>query len=220
MTKNALSTVIVACAVLTIGCAQKQDSSPSASVTASQSGEKASQAAAETVPAGASPADSVELIDADWPQIEALVKEQRGKIVVLDLWSTACEPCMDEFPNLLKLQGKYPDDVAGISFDLDYAGIPSKPQAGYRERVLKFLNGQNKSTVRHRMSTVAADEIFAQISLDSIPAIFVYDREGQLVKKFNGLMGPKEELSYEKHVIPFVEQLVTASQAQPAGSSN
>ncbi len=155
-----------------------------------------------------SPQQQIDLIEANWSVLQSLVSDQKGKIVVVDVWSTACEPCMKEFPHLIRLQTKYPDDVVAISFDIDYAGIKNKPPAYYRERVLKFLGSQSESKVLHRMCDTAAEDLFTEIKLDSIPAVYVYGRDGTLAKRFDGSNSSGEEVSYVKQVIPFVDGLV------------
>ena len=150
----------------------------------------------------------IELIEANWSELQALIAEQKDKVVVVDIWSTACEPCMKEFPHLIELQKQYSNDVVAISFDIDFAGIKNKPPEYYRERVLRFLGSQAENKVLHRMCTTAADELFAEIKLNSIPAIYVYGRDGTLARRFEGSDGQGEELSYEKQVIPFVNELI------------
>ena len=150
----------------------------------------------------------VELIEANWNELQSLIHEQKGKIVVVDVWSTACEPCMKEFPHLISLQRQHSEDVVAISFDIDFAGIKNKPPEYYRERVLEFLGSQDESSVLHRMCNTPADELFVELDLDSIPAIYVYGRDGALAKRFDGSSRQGEALSYEKQIIPFVDELI------------
>ena len=160
------------------------------------------------------PVRPVELIESDWAGLQSLVEQQKGKIVVVDVWSTACEPCMKEFPFLIGLHQRFPNDVTAISFDVDYAGIKNKPPTYYRERVVKFLGSQIENSVLHRMCTTAAEDLFDAIKLDSIPAVYVYGRDGALLKRFDGSSGESEGVSYEKQVIPFVGDLVQRDPAK------
>lgn len=171
-------------------------------------------------PTSASDVQEIELVETDWKGVQKLIGEQTGKIVVLDVWSTACEPCMKEFPHLIELQKAHPNDLVCISFDVDYAGMRNKPVQFYRERVLKFLSSQEKNTVLHRMCTTAADELFDEIKLDSIPAVYVYGRDGKEAKQFRGAGDGGEGISYEKQVVPFVDELLKqAAAAAPTTSS-
>lgn len=151
----------------------------------------------------------------NWEQLQELVASHKGKVVVVDIWSTACEPCLREFPRLVALQQRHPQDVVCIGFDCDFAGAKNKPVAYYRERVLKALNSMDAGQVINGMSTLAADELFQKIDLDSIPAVYVYDRAGKVAKRFDNRTpaSPTEEgISYELQIDPLVAELVKAAQ--------
>ena len=81
---------------------------------------------------------SVTLKAGTWADVQKLIGASKGKIVVVDFWSTSCLPCKKEFPNLVKLDRDHPDKLVCISVNLDYAGIRSKPPEYYRPRVEKF----------------------------------------------------------------------------------
>ena len=150
----------------------------------------------------------IDLLEVNWSQLQLMIAEHKGKIVVVDVWSTSCEPCLKEFPQLIALQDKYPNDVVAISFDVDFSGIKHKPTTFYRDRVLNFLNSQKPSRVTHRMSNTATDELFSEIQIESIPAVFVYGRDGNVAKRFEGTNDQGDEISYKTQIIPFVDQLV------------
>ena len=155
------------------------------------------------------------LQELDWKQLQELVASHKGKVVVVDLWSTSCEPCLREFPHLVALQKQHPADVVCISYDCDFIGAKNKPAAYYRERVLKFLESAEAKSIINAMSTVAADELFVQIDVDSIPAVYVYDQSGKLAKRFDNRTpaSPTEEgISYETQIGPLVSELVKAAQ--------
>ena len=119
-----------------------------------------------------------------WEEALGIVKKHKGKVVVLDLWSTSCEPCMKEFPNLVKLHRERGKDVACVSVSADYAGSKKKPPEYFKERVLNFLTEQ-EATFDNVLCNVPSDELFEQIKLSSIPAVYVFGRDGKLVKRFD-----------------------------------
>lgn len=157
--------------------------------------------------------DAIELKELSWDQLQEVVASHKGKVVVVDIWSTSCEPCLREFPHLVAMQQRHPDDVVCISFDCDYIGAKNKAVGHYRDRVLKQLTGQHAEKLINGMSTVAADELFEKLDIDSIPAVYVYDRTGKLSKRFDNRTpaGDSEDgISYEKQIDPLVANLLKA----------
>jgi thiol-disulfide isomerase/thioredoxin len=123
--------------------------------------------------------------------IQQLIARYRGKIVVLDAWSTACPPCIKEFPRLVELHRKSdPSDVACISLSFDYEGLD--PPEKVRDRVLRFLEKQGAG-FDNILSTVESLDLLKQMGIPSLPAVLVYDRQGRLVRQF-GSEG--EEFTY------------------------
>lgn len=156
-------------------------------------------------------APEIELTESDWDQLQERIARHKGKIVVVDVWSTSCEPCLREFPNLVALQAKYAKDVVCISFDCDFIGAKNKPVAYYRERVLKNLSSLKADRLTNLICTQEADELFQKINVDSIPAVFVYKRDGSLAKQFDNrtpVSETEQDISYEKQVAPLVAELL------------
>ena len=152
----------------------------------------------------------VKLKAGKWKDVEAIVAKSTGKIVVVDIWSTSCLPCMQEFPHLLEIQKKYGDKVVCISFNVDYVGIKSKPAQTYEKNVQKFLQKHN-ATCMNFLCTSPSDEIFQTLELPSIPAVYVYGVDGKLLKRFDDTLfvdGKYEAFNYKDDVNPFVEGLL------------
>ena len=189
------------------------------SVTPDEPGAAAEQQkAGEQVPTGQTagrPADDLAVKDMNWTELQELVARHKGKIVVVDIWSTSCEPCLRELPYLVTLQKRHPEQVVCISFDCDYDGRKNRPVDYWRERVVQNLKKVQAESIVNVMCTVAADELFQQIELDSIPAVCVYDRTGKLSKRFDNttpVSATEEGISYEKQIDPLVAELVKAEE--------
>lgn len=152
----------------------------------------------------------VELTAGTWKDVETIVAASKGKIVVVDVWSTACDPCMREFPHLVTLHNEHKDQMVCISLNVDYVGIKSKPAEFYRTRVEAFLTKQ-KAVCTNLLCTTASDKLFQALELSSIPAVFVYGRDGKLAKRFDdSMLGEDEEdaFTYEKDINPFLKELL------------
>lgn len=144
-----------------------------------------------------------------WDELQASLKDHAGKVIVIDFWSTSCEPCLREFPQLVALQEKHGKDVVGISVNCDYIGLKKKPPEFYRDRVTKTLTDLKAQPLINVLCTQPSDDLFAALKVDSIPAVFVYGRDGKLAHRFDNRTSKGEEgVSYEKQVTPAVTALL------------
>jgi thiol-disulfide isomerase/thioredoxin len=129
----------------------------------------------------AAPAITLQILDLDG--IQKFIAAHRGKIVVLDCWSTSCPPCIEEFPKLVALHNKYDvSNLACISLSFDFEG-PGQPTE-VQPTVLKFLQTQH-ATFENVLGGEPSDVLLKKMNLASIPAVFVYDRQGNL-HRFEG----------------------------------
>ena len=145
-----------------------------------------------------------------WDNVLEQVKANKGRIVVVDIWSTSCLPCMTEFPNLVELQKTHGDKIACISFNVDYVGIKNKPAEFYRARVEAFLTKQ-KAIFSNVLCNVESDKVFEKLELSSIPAVYVFDAEGKEVRRFDDSLlkdGEEEAFTYKADINPFIKGLV------------
>lgn len=159
------------------------------------------------------PAD-VSLKAGTWKDVEALVAANPGRIVVVDIWSTSCLPCITEFPNLITLQKTHGDKIVCVSFNVDYVGIKSKPPETYRERVEKFLK-KEQAEIPNFLCSLPSDAVFEELKLTSIPAAYVFGRDGKLAKRFDDSLlvdGKEEAFTYAADINPFVKTLLSANE--------
>lgn len=165
------------------------------------------QPTSATISAADEAKSEVKLQILDWEATQKLIAAKKGKIVVVDAWSTSCVPCIKEFPNLVALQKSHAKDVVCISLNLDYIGLKAKPPKFYEERVLAFLTKQ-QATFDNVLCSEEAEVMFEKLGIPSIPAVFVYGRDGKLAKTFDNSEAENEEegFTYED-VTKFVEEL-------------
>lgn len=141
-------------------------------------------AAATTSAAPAPKQPEVTLVLKNFDELQQLIASKQGKVVVVDVWSTYCEPCMKEFPGLVALHKQHgPEKVACISLCANFAGL-GKPEDELAEP-LKFLQDQG-ATFDNVLSSEPDTKLYEKLKIASVPTIFVYDRQGKLVKMFDG----------------------------------
>lgn len=107
--------------------------------------------------------------------------DYKGKVVILDFWATWCPPCRKGIPDLIEIKKQYGEDfeIVGVSVDTD-----TKPDVpGFIEEY-----GINYPVVYGNMG------VYNQYGgIRSIPTAFIINQEGQIFKKYVGLV-PKETL--------------------------
>jgi thiol-disulfide isomerase/thioredoxin len=108
--------------------------------------------------------------------IRQLIRERKGKSLLLNVWATWCKPCVDEFPDLVKIRRSFADSLVDvIAVSVDY---PDEIES----KILPFLASQNAVFPLY-VSTVKKEEELMD-ALDpswtgGIPATFVYDQQGR-----------------------------------------
>ncbi len=138
------------------------------------------------------------------------IAEFSGRIVVVDVWSTSCPPCMKEFPHLVELAKQWPEDVVCISLNLDYIGLAKEPPESLIPKVTKFLKSTNADAPNlvHLLSSDEDSAMLSKLEIASMPAIFIYDRKGNLSTKVTADTAGSDGMSYASDVNPVVEKLV------------
>ena len=125
----------------------------------------------------------VSVVIVDHSEIMKRIASHRGKIVVLDCWSTSCPPCVREFPGLVTLQKEYGDSVVCLSLSFDYEGF------GVPEDVLppvqKFLEQVSAGSIENLLNRDGADSLYTKMNLTSVPVVMVWDRDGTMVQQFD-----------------------------------
>ncbi|MEM7297490.1 MAG: TlpA disulfide reductase family protein [Bacteroidota bacterium] len=56
------------------------------------------------------------------------ISDFQGKLIILNFWGTYCGPCIEEFPDLKKVESNYPDQVSVIALSDEN-----------KERILSFV---------------------------------------------------------------------------------
>ena len=110
------------------------------------------------------------------------LKEQKGKVVLIDCWATWCGPCIKKFPHLVELHKKYSaKGLVCVSLSLDKLG----PDETYKqENVLKFLKEKGAEFPNYIVSEPKKDEEVLQKLLgeySAVPYMVMFDRTGRRV---------------------------------------
>lgn len=108
-------------------------------------------------------------------QIQPLIQAQDGTITLVNIWASWCEPCKEEFPDMLRLFDNYREEgVRLVLISTDFERF--KPDA------VAFLKSQN--VVFETYIKVGSDagfiEAFGADWSGALPATFIYNADGEL----------------------------------------
>jgi len=130
--------------------------------------------------AGVRKPGQVDLQPMNLAQFNRFIAQQRGKVVVVDVWATYCPPCMRDFHHLVELSREEDrQKVVCMSLNIDNQGLA--PIDRLVPRVLPFLEKQ-KATFDNILMTDDADQVYRTLRLAGIPAVLIYDQQGRLVE--------------------------------------
>ena len=133
------------------------------------------------------PVAVVSPIDTD--ALKGILTQQRERPLLVNFWATFCDPCRDEFPDLVKIDKDYRPrslDFVTVSLD-DFTDI--------KTTVPQFLDSM-KATMPAYLLNVSDPEpainlVDARWQGD-LPATFLYNEKGELVYKHIGRVNTAE----------------------------
>jgi thiol-disulfide isomerase/thioredoxin len=125
----------------------------------------------------------------DGPSVR--LSDFRGKVVVLNFWTTWCTACIGEMPELVELQKRDGDHLAILGTSLDF--VPNDDQVAKLPSPGE-IRAKVARVVRQRgiNYTVLLDEtgaVGARFNGGELPATVIIDAEGNVRRRF---IGPRE----------------------------
>ena len=108
----------------------------------------------------------------------------KDKVVLLDFWATWCKPCLETMPRLQQLYSAYFDkgvEVMGVSIDED------------KDRLKKIRKMVEKMDITYPVFVDAKQTpAWHQFKVKAIPAMFLIDRDSQVVGQWVGKIDYEE----------------------------
>ena len=108
--------------------------------------------------------------------------QQKGKVVLLNIWATWCHPCRDEIPELRAIHNRYRDrglELIGVSVDT----------YGTDETIRTFMNDFQMTFPIWRDPD---ERISTQFLVVGVPATFLIDKQGILRWRRTGPIAPND----------------------------
>lgn len=121
------------------------------------------------------------------------LKEFNGKLVIINFWASWCQPCVDEFPTLLKLIKHFDGKVVLIAISADYT----------REDMTNFLKAFDVSSPFIKVLWDKDKKIAQSYGTEILPETYILDGQLKMIRKIVGV-----DKWYNKEAIGFFEDLV------------
>lgn len=119
------------------------------------------------------------LKDVTGRELQKIIASYQGeKAVLVNVWATWCAPCIEEFPDIVKIQRKYEDQLRVVFVSTDF------PDS--RDKALAFLKDHNVDWTTYFKT--GSDEAFIEaISKEwtgAMPFTKILNKQGEVVARW------------------------------------
>jgi thiol-disulfide isomerase/thioredoxin len=127
-------------------------------------------------------ADPVEFSGTTYEDEKFSSVDERGSVLVLNVWYASCAPCRKEAPDLVEIAGDYKDK------GVDFVGINVRDEAG------PALAFQKKYELPYPslpdLDSSILYSLRGQVSPNAVPSTLVLDVEGRVAARISGAADP------------------------------
>jgi thiol-disulfide isomerase/thioredoxin len=127
------------------------------------------------------PAPEISFVDLTGNTVS--LSEFTGKIVLVNLWATWCEPCLREMPSLERLQLRLGDKITVVAVSEDRGGSKA---------VEPFIDKLGLKSIKTYLDPKSTAE--RAFKVQGLPTSFLIDRQGKILGSVEGAAewdGPK-----------------------------
>lgn len=116
-------------------------------------------------------------------ELQRLLKRDGTRPLLVNYWATWCDPCRDEFPDLVKIDEQY------RAKGLDFIAITLDDLADINTAVPKFLRLMNAKMPVYLLNVTDPEPAINSVDPEwggALPATFLYNNKGEVVYKHFG----------------------------------
>jgi len=133
------------------------------------------------------PLPAVSAIDTD--ALKALITKERQHPLLVNFWATFCDPCRDEFPDLVKIDKDFgPGSLEFFTVSLD-------DMTDIKTSVPKFLQSMNATMPAYLLNVSDPEPAINLVDRGwrgDLPATYLYNEKGEVVFKHIGRVNAAE----------------------------
>jgi thiol-disulfide isomerase/thioredoxin len=116
-------------------------------------------------------------------ELQTLLKRDGKRPLLVNYWATWCDPCRDEFPDLVKIDNDYRGK------GLDFIAVSLDDVADLKTTVPKFLRELKATMPVYLLNVSDPEPIISAVDRQwggAMPATFLYNNQGEVVYKHFG----------------------------------
>jgi thiol-disulfide isomerase/thioredoxin len=125
----------------------------------------------------------------DTEALKDLLTQQREGPLLVNFWATFCDPCRDEFPDLVKIDQEYrPRSLEFVTVSLD-------DMSEIKSGVPKFLDSMKATMPAYLLNVSDPEPAINFVDRrwqGDLPATYLYNEKGELVYKHIGRVNAAE----------------------------
>jgi len=125
----------------------------------------------------------------DTDALKGLITQQREGPLLVNFWATYCDPCRDEFPDLVKIDKEYRPRA------LEFVTVSLDDMSDIKTAVPKFLDEMKAKMPAYLLNVNDPEPAINLVDRGwqgSLPATFLYNEKGEIVYKHIGRVNPLE----------------------------
>lgn len=120
-------------------------------------------------------APDFELVDIEGKTVK--LSDYRGKLVLINFWASWCEPCITEFPSILKLIEAMKGELILLAVSADYE----------REDIEPFLKAFDVEGPHIKVMWDQDQVVAKKFGTFKLPESYIIGKEGELIRKVAGV---------------------------------
>jgi thiol-disulfide isomerase/thioredoxin len=120
-----------------------------------------------------------------------IAANKTAKYTIVDVWSTTCPPCMENFPHVVAMHKKHgPKGLSVLSLSTD-----DPEDAKTLDRARAFLKKQGATTTNY--VDAEYQSAFEKFAFNAIPAVLLFGPDGKMLRKYTW-DDPYNQFTYEQ----------------------
>lgn len=104
-----------------------------------------------------------------------IIKDRKGKVLFINVWATWCAPCIEEFPDIVRVSEHYKDK------DVDFLSLNVDMSSQVDSMVIPFMKTFNADFTVYNIKEKNAEKVINILNPEwngAIPATFIFDKTG------------------------------------------